>query len=295
MRSDKVVVLTHSMGGLVTRAALHNQYGDAEDKMLGVGHGVMPANGAGAAYHHVRAGYSGLSRFVLGRNAAQITAIFANAPGPLELLPNHQYGNGWLQAKGVDGEAVLALPESDPYAEIYYEKDRWWRLVDEQLVDPAGSTQNAKIPISPRESYLSNLLIANDFHVTLRTGYHAETYSHYGADPGLRSYQNVVWKSDDAIKADAAGLLAALPRPGESNPVSVRVGGREFEFEIAAPAEPGDDTVPHNSGAGPELAGGYRQSFKLTQMSEAHAGFYDDEGARQVSLYAIGKILKRIS
>jgi alpha-beta hydrolase superfamily lysophospholipase len=46
---EKVIVVTHSMGGLVARALIHPKMGSLKDKVLGIVHGVMPAIGAGAA------------------------------------------------------------------------------------------------------------------------------------------------------------------------------------------------------------------------------------------------------
>lgn len=58
-------------------------------------------------------------------------------------------------------------------------------------------------------------------------------------------------------------------------------------------AEPGDDTVPENSGAGPFIRGGgnVRQSLRLEKMSEGHAGSYDDKNIRDITLYSIAKII----
>src|SRR4051812_6269596 len=54
---NQVIVVTHSMGGLVGRALVHPDYGNLQDKVLGIVHGVMPAIGAPAAYKRMRAGF----------------------------------------------------------------------------------------------------------------------------------------------------------------------------------------------------------------------------------------------
>ncbi|MGL1409641.1 hypothetical protein ACSTIX_24320, partial [Vibrio parahaemolyticus] len=77
------------MGGLVARACA--QLPEMAERILGVVHGVMPALGAPATYKRIRAGFEGAGQVVLGRNAAECTAVMANAPGPLELLPTAQY------------------------------------------------------------------------------------------------------------------------------------------------------------------------------------------------------------
>lgn len=53
----QVIVVTHSMGGLVGRALIHPMYGNLQDKVAGIVHGVMPAIGAPAAYKRMRAGF----------------------------------------------------------------------------------------------------------------------------------------------------------------------------------------------------------------------------------------------
>ncbi|MGY0611849.1 esterase/lipase family protein [Luteimonas sp. A501] len=315
-RCDKVILVTHSMGGLVSRAAVHSSYGKAASKVLGINHGVMPADGAAASYHHVRSGYTGLSRFVLGKDGAQVTAIFANACGPLELLPNKLYGKGWLKAvsNGPGSTAELfALPEADPYLEIYVKREPWWRLIDPALIDPANRSSASKatggVATDPwLDTYLPNLMVADEFHANTGNTFHAPTYSHYGADAARHSYQNIVWQTSQKVTLDKDELLgsASVNAKGwaalklaftlgkdNSDPARVAQGDGHIVFEIMAAAEAGDDTVPHNSGAGPFIrgSGNVRQSFKLEKMSEGHAASYDDENLRQITLHSIAKLI----
>lgn len=109
---EKVILVTHSMGGLVARHYTEVLGGAA--KVYGVVHGVMPDLGAATAYKRVKAGTEGsgvkgavVSR-VLGDTAAKMTAVFAQSPGPLQLLPSAQYGDGWLMIK--DGDTMTRLP-----------------------------------------------------------------------------------------------------------------------------------------------------------------------------------------
>lgn len=315
-RCDKVILVTHSMGGLVSRAAVHGSYGNAASTVLGISHGVMPADGAAASYHHVRSGYDGFSRFVLGKDGAQVTAIFANACGPLELLPNKLYGNGWLkavsQASGGNTE-LFALPEADPYLEIYLKSTPWWRLIDPALIDPANRSSASKatggVATDPwLDTYLPNLVVADQFHADIGHTFHSPTYSHYGADAARHSYLNIVWNTSQKVTLGKDELLGSAPvnatglsalklaftfGKDNSDPARVAQGTDQLVFEIAAAAEPGDDTVPHNSGAGPFTRGGgnVRQSFRLDKMSEGHAGSYDDENVRQITLHSIAKII----
>lgn len=54
---EKVILVTHSMGGLVARAVIHPAMGNLQERVLGIVHGVMPAIGAGAAYKRMRCGF----------------------------------------------------------------------------------------------------------------------------------------------------------------------------------------------------------------------------------------------
>lgn len=313
-RCEQVLLLTHSMGGLVSRGAIHAEYGNANDRILGICHGVMPADGAAAAYHHVRSGYNGFSRFVLGKDAAQVTAIFAQSCGPLELLPNCLYGSSWLKALRNSGDhEFFSLSESDPYAEIYPKSDVWWRLIDPALVDPSGAALGRKSVDGSAfdpwlKVYLPNLVTAADFHDYTGETYHENTYAHYGADPERHSYSSIRWVAngevtlgseelESAPPVNATGLaalkLALTFGKDNSDPARVAQDGGVAVFEIAEPAEPGDDTVPENSGAGAFLRGGknVRQSFRLFKLSEGHASSYDDQNVRQIALYSIAKII----
>jgi pimeloyl-ACP methyl ester carboxylesterase len=98
---EKVILITHSMGGLVARAVIHPDMGNLNDKVLGIVHGVMPATGAGTAYKRVRCGFegSGISAKILGHIGSNVTPVLGNSQGGLELLPSQAYGNHWLQVK----------------------------------------------------------------------------------------------------------------------------------------------------------------------------------------------------
>ncbi|MEL6679008.1 MAG: hypothetical protein AAFQ51_09890, partial [Pseudomonadota bacterium] len=116
------VVLTHSMGGLVGRAWAVNNGGSG--KSHAIIHGAMPTHGSPAAYKRMRAGFEGAGAVVLGWNAAEVTALLANMPGGLELLPNqfHKDAAGataWLQITNGAGTVLRSLPSTSPYTEIY--------------------------------------------------------------------------------------------------------------------------------------------------------------------------------
>lgn len=150
-KCDEVIVVTHSMGGLVGRALLHPDYGnllnDSTVKILGMYHNVMPTTGAAAAYKRMRFGFkdsdqldAGIKASVIAIDGQGATAILANSPGALELLPGAAYGNDWLKLVDYAGKQIWSSPGSQETAldGIYLKDDlSWWRLINSRWVNPA--------------------------------------------------------------------------------------------------------------------------------------------------------------
>ncbi len=139
--ADKVIIISHSMGGLVTRSALAGEGGEVlAEKVLGVIHGAQPVHGAPDAYHRMIAGTGAegiLGRAVsevLGPDGPHMTAIMPQAPGVLQLLPNQSYRTNegkraWLHIQDLDDQnRFRSFPVNDPYEEIYsvsYQQEYW--------------------------------------------------------------------------------------------------------------------------------------------------------------------------
>lgn len=301
----KVILVTHSMGGFVSRALTEIE---GYDRVLGVVSGVQPATGAPATYHRMRCGYEGMARFILGRNAAQVTAVCANSPGALELAPtfDHHGGKPWLFAceEGAwDPEATDSMPlrlpqDGDPYREIY-KSPEWYGLVpkhNEKYLDLSGKSKG---PAAEARSQF-NLLIDDvaQVHGKFSGDYHERSYMHYGADEALdmHSWRDIVWQGDatalttpgNFLKDDGRGSYRN--RSSRRTPVLAQVPGA------------GDGTVCDRSGAAPGEAG-VRASFRhgatgnglFNQSIEgySHQGSYNDKaGARTewATLYAAIKI-----
>lgn len=147
---NHVIIVTHSMGGLVGRALVHPGYGNLQDKVLGIVHGVMPAIGAPAAYKRIRAGFEdagivfggmeSLGAKVAGNYGDEVTAVLANAPGGLQLLPSEAYGNGWLRIMH-NGISLDSWPKNgDPYEEIYKVRGKWYGLLRDEWINPSELT-----------------------------------------------------------------------------------------------------------------------------------------------------------
>lgn len=233
----KFIVVTHSMGGLVTRALIQND--KVKDKIAGVVHGVMPASGAPAVYQRLTVGWDGwkastglvnsikawATKFMFGNTSERLTATLASAPGGLELLPFANYSNAedfpknpkaWMsiKAKTPTGEITASLPQTvDPYTEIYQRKDSWWALINPDFIDPAGlvaKTVEKEGYDSIFDVYVRNIEIVRELHDHIKDSYHPNTYAHYGADTEHQSFGQVVWRCKEVLNIRSEAELIEL-------------------------------------------------------------------------------------
>ena len=304
----KVIVVTHSMGGLVGRALIHPDYGNAQDVVAGIVHGAMPAVGAAAAYRRIRVGFEGsgikgyLVKKVLGDTGPKVTAVLANSPGGLQLLPSERYGSGWLKAS-VNGKEVLSLPQADPYTEIYTVQDKWYRLINPEWVNPAK-----KVGVEI-ESVTQAILFARRFHRTIGTTYHPSTYLSYGADLQQKAWGEVTWQTSSApFLGGGASQILGITRLNIEEPASewqtltddgcgvivLRDGQpqnprQRFSAEMADPAEPGDGTGPaERSAQEPVRQGKARIAYQQTGYE--HQESFKDDAVISSTLHAVCKI-----
>ncbi|MFU7351647.1 esterase/lipase family protein [Pseudomonas paraeruginosa] len=236
-----VILVTHSMGGLVGRMCAKRYPG----LIQGVVHGVQPAVGAGTAYRRVRAGWEDFFGSAgLGGTGKKIMPVFANAAGPLELLPNHRYGAGWLRVT-CNGRVIAQLPEAgsgpiDPYQRIYLEPRAWWRLIDPSWIDPDSLIQRPATPAGKVklqeawENYRKRLLEAKRFHTELGSSYHPNTYSYYGADEGQMAFHRVTWNlQPQMIAAYRPGLSPTRgPAPSSAHAIGLRMWREDHEGTV---------------------------------------------------------------
>lgn len=328
-RCDKVILVTHSMGGLVTRACAKR----IPDKIVGVIHGVMPALGAPAAYRRVACGTESSSPSngpinnltasraakILGETTESTTPVLATAPGPLELLPNHLYPGPWLhvrvmQAFGpafdpsyeVKGDVIrcqekaydyLHLPSgnvSNPY-DLYRDMTHWYRLINPDLADPARKNQTK--PGGVRAVIKSAISKAEEFHQALGDYYHPNTYAFYGDDPHKLAFGRVRWVArlqvGSGTALTSANIRSAqfLGHTAEGKRFVLADGKTELHFEPEQQDTRGDGTVPHQSGAGP--ADKVKQLFATRGYD--HQGSYNNEDMLMLTLRLIVRIVQEKS
>lgn len=307
---QKVILVTHSMGGLVARACAKK----IPDRILGVIHGVMPALGAPAAYRRIACGTESWSPSngdyantkaefiadILGNRPDRTMAVMATAPGPLQLLPNHLYPQPWLHIcllnrvnnKDVPRDLVHA-PLGNPY-DLYRDMKSWYRLVDPKLADPAGKYKGGEAEVI--RSIVAAIDNAEHFHrETLGTYYHPNTYAFYGADRAHMSFGSVRWVARDP----AAGCVfternlrnAARVDYGETGGRRVRVEEKTtLHFVPARQDVGGDGTVPLQSGAGPR--GKVRQLFELRGIDHQEA--FNDDAVLMLTQHLVVKLVQEL-
>jgi hypothetical protein len=306
----QVLLVTHSMGGLVARACAKK----IPDKILGIVHGVMPALGAPVCYRRIACGTekwspsngelqnktAGAVSDILGERPESTMPVMAVSPGALQLLPNHLYTKPWLHVYMVSrvnnkdsGRDVVHLPVGNPY-DLYRDMDSWYRLVDPALVDPAGKYLGGEAEV--RNVVKRAIDSAERFHrTTLDHYYHPNTYVFYGADVEQMSFGSVRWVARDP--GQGAVFTAANLSAGAGTGYSpsggrrVRIEGRtDLHFVPARQDIAGDGTVPRQSGAGPQ--GNVRQLFEVRGFD--HQGAFNHDAMLLLTYHLIVKMVQKL-
>ncbi len=310
----QVIVVTHSMGGLVGRALIHPDYGNLGDKVLGIVHGVQPAIGAAAAYKRIKAGFedpgltvdpeASIGAKIAGNFGDEVTAVLANAPGGLELLPNHAYGNGWLKVVHHDKTLGSWPKNGDPYSEIYKVRGKWYSLIKEEWINPGGLPA-AQSGWSKTQEHLA---MAKDFHGKIVDTYHPCSFAHYGVDKARLSFGEVVWEISPYCSSPLGweqwptlgdsrqGRLELVrwhtqgPNPAFGPPVGASIPN-PICATIRPPTEPGDQTVPMRSADHQLRSGKFKGVFR--QEGYEHQASYSSRRAVASTLFSIVRIAQQ--
>ncbi len=300
---EKVVLVTHSMGGLVARAAVHSAMGGAAGKVVGVVHGVMPTHGAAAAYKRCRSGFEGaghtskaaITADILGQDGPEVAAVFSNSPGALQLLPSKLYGMNWLKVEDAKGTELMSLPKADPYSEIYAQKDVWWRLMNPEWLDGGARATRRSTEIA-WGVFEENLGKANSFHSSLGSSHHPHTHVHYGNDAeDHRAFGNIRWKVNNGpsgLSANATASRDFADRPDgrvKLHDMRAMIGRTSAPavFTMQGQDEAGDGTVPRRSASALNAS---------VELAAEHAGYehqssYQDVRVQELTAYSIVRLI----
>jgi len=302
-KCDSVILVSHSMGGLVSRACAKNM----PEKIAGIIHGVMPALGAPACYRRLACGtednsptnsmvdnfLAGGFAAIAGKDESETTPVLAVAPGPLELLPNHLYPKPWLflelMPKTKQRSTVVELSFENPY-NFYRNFRSWYRAIDLALVDPAG-----KLGKEVETTVSMAIGKAERFHMeTLGSYYHPQTFAFYGADVAHASFGTCRWRSTTGGTGFSTGEVesGALVRKEHANAderTVVFYDGSYFDFRHSVQDVAGDGTVPWQSGMDPD--GKVLQTFRTVGFD--HQGSYKSEAMNSLTLHLIVKLMQK--
>lgn len=301
---EKVILVTHSMGGLVARYAMdppkEADFIGCQDKVLGVVHGVIPDLGSPAAYRRMKVGgkQEGAAGIVMGKSAEELMPVLAQSPAPLQLLPapNYKYGAPWLWIeKGEADGRYLQLPKNkDPFNEIYLNKDLWWKLYESDILDKdeSISTKNWKLYFDLIKDQVQPFIevLSNQY-------YHPTSYVFYGNQ--IPSDGFVKWDiSSRTFPKDLHDSDKRYPNNFKETPLPFN---RSRFYELKPSNTPGDGTVPVESLNTIKDGNGYRiKSVLVTDVD--HQGAYEvtnladihKRPALQFTLRAIAKMVQGV-
>lgn len=260
-KCDEVIIVTHSMGGLLARALIHPSYGnllkDGGVKVLGIYHNVMPTIGAAGAYKRMRFGFqekSGpfaeIEAKILGIDGKHATAILANAPAPLEMMPGRAYGANWLRVVDRFDKPLASWPGENQTAleHIYLQPDKaWWRLLNPLWVNPA------RIPVEiggGQKGVHVRLADASKFLQSIESTFHPNTYASFCASPNRQSYGEIVFKiiagGDHPLPPPETWTLLSDDAKGT---LTIQAGRETVTLKLQPAVAAGDGTVPSNRSA----------------------------------------------
>jgi len=308
-KCDEVIIVTHSMGGLLARALIHPKYGnflnDASVKILGMYHNVMPTMGAAASYKRMRFGFqegTGMvaetTAKILGIDGKHATAILANAPAALELFPGSAYGKSWLKIVDGSGREMWSWPGSGENAleSIYLQPaEKWWRLVNPSWINPGNVQPKHGGGLKPA---LERIKQAAGFIEDVRTTFHpTNCYGSFCASSERPSFAEIVFKIADSEVWDASN--STLP-PVESwkllsddarGILKVQAGSRVLTLSLQPPNAPGDETVPASRSAR-HITGTLFVHGVSKGKSYEHQNSYADPDVLASLLYSIVQFAK---
>jgi hypothetical protein len=309
-KCNEVIIVTHSMGGLVARALLHHDYGnmlsDQSVEVLGIYHNVMPTMGAGSAYKRMRFGFQDkpgkleeIKARIIGIDGKNATAILANTPAPLELLPGAAYGKDWLKVIDESGKTLWSWPRNDETAldSIYLQPgDAWWRLINPEWVNPAnikeqngGGLNNVQNRLKKAAKFLQS--VENTFHPK-------NCYASFCASRERVTYGEVVFKTQDFLWQPGK-LRKALSPPDSwklladdaKGKLTVQAGEEKLFLLLQHPSASGDETVPSERSARLIKGNLFVHGEKKGESYE-HQASYSDPKVLASMLYSIVQIAK---
>jgi len=175
------ILITHSMGGIVSRASLKIDGFSHASKCLGVIHVVQPVRGAAVFYRRMYTGaLSALDggwaiAHIQGTSAHDFATILSALRGPCELIPNDDYrdigGAEWLMDARPTPPAAFPHPVWSSYLSADAPPGVWWSVAGEKSGSPLLGT--------PESELKKRIAEAQTFHDWLGSFKHEKTWAVY--------------------------------------------------------------------------------------------------------------------
>jgi len=306
-KCDEVIIVTHSMGGILGRALIHPDYGnllnDKTVKVLGMYHSAMPTLGAAAAYRRLRFGFLEKEGIVaeyfaeiIAKDGEHATAILANAPGPLELLPAAGYGKDWLKVLDGCGRTIHSWPhgEENSLGSIYLQpQNNWWRLINPDWVNPGNVLTKDGGGLG---NVQKRLISANKFLNAIEATFHpTHCYASYCSSDEHMSYGNLVFKVMNPEVWDSRTITLPpcdtwkLLSDDKKGMLTVQAGKLVLTLKLQAMDAAGDETVPAERSAC-KINGMLFSHGKEKGSGYEHQDSYSNAHVLTSMLYSIVKI-----
>jgi pimeloyl-ACP methyl ester carboxylesterase len=255
VKATHCIFVTHSMGGLVTRAALKQSAGLAA-KTLGVVHVVQPAHGAAVAYRRYFTGARkaedggwGFSK-VLGNTPDSYTILSSALAGPMELMPTTNY-------RDLTSDSWIRFTEKGKPDEIKKWTDGVYDLYKSADSPPGLMSGNLSANWAAVRNECHKLVDdANGFHNWLGVFKHNWTFAIY-SDGSVGGGSGADSKTDLAVQfnfRDRTYTETAHDNRSTDSTHDMRVGTQSNGYRradtIMFRRPEGDSTVPAMSGYG---------------------------------------------
>ncbi|MEL4418387.1 hypothetical protein [Shewanella algae] len=209
----KFVVISHSMGGYASRAGFI--LSGLESQVEAVIHGAMPTHGSPSTYYQFRSGAVGgglagqVAKQVLGKNAADTTAILGFCQGGLELMPNKLYVDAankgeWLfinkdPAKQAVKRELLQIGFGSGIYDFYRRFDTWYSLVQPPLLAPELGKANDEGLGEHKIAFRDRITKCEIFHDKLAANFHSTTTLLYSNNPDTKAFDTCEWQLQNSL------------------------------------------------------------------------------------------------
>lgn len=279
--AQRYILVSHSMGGLVTRAML-KQDGGLAAKAMGVVHIAQPALGAAVFYRRMftgaRAGPDGGLkaigfRNILGTSRESFQTILSALPGPMQLMVTPQYrdtgGGPWLSI----------TPFEQP---VRRDVEVGWGTYLEVDSPPGllvAQGQRHALPAARDQDMRARIEDAKSFHEWLGDWKHPKTWSIFG--DGLETDMGAGFDLPPQSRRDVH-LVPQYGGPGggAARPMytAERSDGKRFVYTDPHPADRGLVLVRRDEGDGTVPAPSARALFPDQAHAVAeHVTDYDEK------------------